>query len=74
MTSLDPAMRAQQLDAARANLAIAEGLGAGFLRVFGGPIPAGQDRERTLDAIAAGLGQIADLTAAHEIATLIEDA
>ena len=72
MTSLDPAVRAQQLDAARANLAIAQGLGAGFLRVFGGPIPAGQDRERTLDAIAAGLGQIADLTAARGIATLIE--
>jgi len=72
MTSLDPAVRAQQLTAARANLAIAEGLGARFLRVFGGPIPAEQDRERTLDAIAAGLGEVADLTAAHGIATLIE--
>lgn len=72
MTSLDPAVRAQQLEAARANLAIAEGLGARFLRVFGGPIPATQDRDRTLDAIATGLGEVADLTAASGVATLIE--
>ena len=51
--------------AARANLAIAEGARAKYLRVFGGPIPPDQDREKTLDAIASGLGEVADLTSAR---------
>lgn len=72
MVSLDPAMREQQMRAARANLDIALGLGARYLRVFGGPIPADQDRERTLDAIAEGLGRVAELTAAAGVQSLIE--
>lgn len=72
MNSLDPAVRAQQLDAAKANLDIATGLGARYFRVFGGPIPPGQDRERTLDAIAQGLGQVAGLTAAAGVTSLLE--
>ena len=51
-------MRAKQMDAARVNTEIAAGLGAKHLRVFGGPLPPDQDRERTLDAIASGLGEI----------------
>src|SRR5690606_19589755 len=35
MTSLEPDVRRQQLQAARANTAIAAGLGAPYLRVFG---------------------------------------
>ena len=38
------------MDAARTNLGIAEALGAKYLRLFGGPMPADQDRETTLDA------------------------
>lgn len=72
MVSLDPAIRQQQIESARANLAIAQALGADYLRVFGGPIPADQDRERTLDAIAAGLGEVADLTHAGGVQSLIE--
>jgi len=72
MVSLDPAVREQQMEAARANLAIAQGLGARYLRVFGGPIPAGQDRERTLDAIATGLGAVADMTAAEGVECILE--
>jgi sugar phosphate isomerase/epimerase len=72
MTSLDPKQRTKQLDAARANLAIAEALGAQYLRVFGGPIPPRQDRTRTLDAIAEGLGGIAELTVARGVTTLLE--
>ncbi len=72
MTSLDPAVRAQQMAAAEANLAIAEAMGAAYIRVFGGPIPAGQDREATLDAIATGLGQVAALTASRGVTTLLE--
>jgi len=72
MVSLDPAVRQQQLEAARANLAIAQALGADYLRLFGGPVPAEQERERTLDAIAQGLGEIADLTHAGGVHSLIE--
>lgn len=72
MVSLDPAVRQQQRDAARANLDIALALGADYLRVFGGPIPADQDRERTLDAIAEGLGEVADMTRASGVTSLIE--
>jgi sugar phosphate isomerase/epimerase len=72
MAALDPATRDQQMADARANLAIAEALGARYLRVFGGPLPPEQDRERTLDAIAAGLGAVADMTAEHGVTTLIE--
>ncbi|CAH1657755.1 MULTISPECIES: sugar phosphate isomerase/epimerase family protein [unclassified Chelatococcus] len=72
MVSLDPAVRQQQRTTAKANLDIALGLGARYLRVFGGPIPAEQDRERSLDAIAEGLGEIADLTYAAGVHSLIE--
>ena len=72
MVALDPAIRRQQLEAARVNLAIAEGLGARYLRLFGGPLPPEQDRERSLDAVAEGLGQIADLTYAAGVQSLIE--
>ena len=72
MVSLDPEVRRQQMDAARANLAIAQGLGADYLRVFGGPIPPGQEREQTLDAIAEGLTDVAELTHAGGVQSLIE--
>jgi sugar phosphate isomerase/epimerase len=72
MASLDTAVRRQQRESAKANLEIAEGLGASFLRVFGGPIPEGQDREASLDAISGGLGEIADLTAASGVTSLLE--
>jgi sugar phosphate isomerase/epimerase len=72
MVSLDPSVRATQMEAAKANLAIAEGLGADYLRVFGGPLPKEQDREKTLDAVAQGLGEVADMTAQSGVTTLIE--
>ncbi len=72
MNSLDPAQRGQQTAAARTNLAIAQGLGTPYLRVFGGPIPRDQDHERTLDAIATGLGAVADMTAAEGVECILE--
>lgn len=72
MSTLDPVLRAQQRDAARTNLEIARGLGAPFMRVFGGPLPPLQDRERTLDMIAAGLGEIADMTLERGVTTILE--
>lgn len=72
MASLDEAVRDQQRASAKVNLDIAEALGAPYLRVFGGPLPPEQDREKTLDAIASGLGEIADMTVARGVTTLIE--
>lgn len=72
MNSLDPAVRAKQLEAARINTDIAVGLGAPMLRVFGGPIPAGQDRIKTIDGIAKGLGEVAELTARSGIESVLE--
>jgi len=72
MNSLDVATREKNMTAARNNLAIAEALGARYLRLFGGPIPPEQDREKTLDAIAAGLGRIADMTMPSGVQSLIE--
>jgi len=72
MVSLDKSARSQQVDAARTNLGIAEALGAKYLRLFGGPLPPDQDRETTLDAVAAGLGEIAEMTLARGVTSLIE--
>ncbi len=72
MNSLNDEARDKARDLARANIAIAEGLGAKYLRVFGGPLPPDQDREKTLDAIAKGLGEVADMTAEHGVESLIE--
>lgn len=72
MNSLDPAKRAEAMELARANLAIAEGLGAPFIRVFGGPLPEDQDRDQTLDAIVEGLSEVAELTRASGVTSLIE--
>jgi sugar phosphate isomerase/epimerase len=72
MNSLDPAIRAQQVQAARTGAAIAKGLGAPLLRVFGGPLPPLQDREATLDAIATGLGEVAELTAREGVESVLE--
>lgn len=72
MVSLDPAMHAAQMETARRHANIAAALGAPFIRVFGGPLPPDQDRERTLDAIAKGLSEVAQMTEALGVTTLIE--
>jgi sugar phosphate isomerase/epimerase len=72
MVSLDAEVRERQLESARVNTAIAAGLGAKYLRVFGGPLPAEQDRERTLDAVAAGLGEIGEASAQSGVTSLLE--
>lgn len=72
MVSLDPAQRAAQREAARVQIGMAVALGAPYLRLFGGPVPAGQDREETLDAIAAGLGEIAEESARAGVTSLLE--
>lgn len=70
--SLDENVREKERANARANVRIAAGLGAPFIRVFGGPIVPEQDRERTLDAIAHGLGTVADEAADEGVTALLE--
>ena len=72
MNSLDESERRKQLESSRVLCAIAEGLGARYLRVFGGPIPEDQDREATLNAIVLGLSKVADETSARGVTTLLE--
>jgi sugar phosphate isomerase/epimerase len=72
MTSLDEGERRRQLESSRAHCAIAEGLGAPYLRVFGGPIPKDQDRDATLNAIVAGLTRVADETGRRGVTSLLE--
>lgn len=72
MLSLDADVRVKQMDAARVNTEIAASLGARYLRLFGGPLPPDQDRERTLDSIASGLGAIGELSAKSGVTSLLE--
>ncbi len=72
MNSLDELERRRQLESSRIHCAIAEGLGARYLRVFGGPIPEHQDREATLTAIVKGLSRDADETSARGVTSLLE--
>lgn len=71
-TSADPAERAAQRDLARANCEIANGLGAKFIRVFGGPIPKGADPADHAGPIAEGLGTVAEDSWATGVQTLLE--
>lgn len=72
MASLDVDERREQLRTAQQYSAIAAGLGAPYLRVFGGPIPEGQDADASIDAIVAGLNRVAELSDAHGVQTLLE--
>jgi sugar phosphate isomerase/epimerase len=72
MCSLDEAVREEQRGRARRWAEVASALGAPYIRVFGGPIPEGQDTERSLDAIATGLSEIAEITDARGVRTLLE--
>jgi sugar phosphate isomerase/epimerase len=72
MNSLDPATRAQNLELAKRNLDIALALGAAHLRVFGGAIPENQTEDETREAIAAGLSEVAELTWAAGVESLLE--
>jgi len=71
-TSTDPNERATQLELARTSCEIANGLGAQYLRVFGGPIPKGADPSDHAGPIAEGLGLVADDTWAQGVQTLLE--
>lgn len=71
-TSTDPTERATQLELARTNCEIANGLGAQYIRVFGGPIPRGAEAADHAGPIAEGLGLVAEDTWANGVQTLLE--
>ena len=71
-SALDEATREQHRAMARSFVKIAVGLGSPCLRVFAGPIPAGQDPERTTDAIAAGLALVANEAAESGVTVVLE--
>jgi sugar phosphate isomerase/epimerase len=72
MNSVDESVRAQNRELAKRNLEIATALGAPYIRVFGGEIPEGQTEQQTREAIAAGLSEVAELTAAAGVQSLLE--
>lgn len=72
MNSLDDAERRKQRASSQANSTIAAGLGARYLRVYGGPTPEHQDPHATLDGIVNGLSQVADDAHAHGVMALLE--
>lgn len=72
LISLDAGERRQQFESARTYVGIAEGLGAKYIRVFGGPIPEDQDRNETLDAIARGLRRVSEEASARGVQSLLE--
>lgn len=71
----DPQLRAQQVRIGGEYLALAESLGAGFIRVFGDvlpPVKEPQRRRQTLQGVADGLKALGDLAARRGLQVLIE--
>ena len=72
MNAKDPEVRKKNVLLARQNIAIAKGLGATMIRVFGGPLLPEQSEEESLNLIAKGLGEIASMSIQDGILTLLE--
>jgi len=70
--SLDRDVAAQQIEVARANIALAEALGAAFVRVFGGAAPELTGGDAELDVIAQDLDLVARESRDRGVTTLIE--
>ena len=54
------------------NVDIAVGLGARYIRVFGGPLPENQDREETFKRIREGLAYAAQVGESREVQVLLK--
>lgn len=71
----DPQLRAEQVRIGGEYLALAQSLGAGFIRVFGDVLPPASEPERlrqTLRGIADGLKSLGDLAGPRGLQVLIE--
>lgn len=75
-TSLSDEEQRTRMELAEQSCRIAVDLGAPFLRVFGGTLPADltgtEDRRRHLAEVARALNSVAELTADHGVTTLVE--
>jgi sugar phosphate isomerase/epimerase len=71
-SSADAAERTTQREVAKINCEIANGLGAPYIRVFGGSLPTGTDFETGVRPIAEGLGEVAEASASAGVTTLLE--
>jgi sugar phosphate isomerase/epimerase len=70
--SADPGERTAQLELAKINCEIANGLGARYIRVFGGPLPKGADLADQLGGVADGLSAVAEESWTAGVETLLE--
>ena len=71
-TSLDPEEFKEQQEMTKLNVDIAVGLGARYIRVFGGPLPEDQDREETFKRIREGLAYAAQVGESRGVQVLLE--
>ncbi len=71
-TSPDPKEREKQLDIARQYILIAKGLGSPYVRIFGGPYPADQDRAEVLGWIIEGFRAACDFGAREGVSIFLE--
>lgn len=71
-TALEPEEIKGQQELTKRNVDIAAGLGARYIRVFGGPLPEDQDREETLKRIREGLAYAARVGESKGVQVLLE--
>ncbi|MBT7303769.1 MAG: sugar phosphate isomerase/epimerase, partial [Victivallales bacterium] len=68
----DPATCQEHVDDTIGYIDLASDIGAPALRVFGGTIPAGIEREAAIKAVTAALKQVADHAAARDVKVCFE--
>lgn len=68
----DPATVEQECNNARAAIALAADLGSHRLRVFGGQLPDGVERDGAVRGVATALASIADFAAQHDVKVCLE--
>ncbi len=68
----DPATAAKWIDETRRSIALAAGVGASRLRVFGGAIPPGIAREAAIEQVAASLRSVVDEAQQHGVSICLE--
>jgi sugar phosphate isomerase/epimerase len=71
LSDSDPAQRQHNLDLGRASIDLAQDLGARYVRVFGGNIPAGEERDATIARVAENLHTLGAYAAAHGDVTVV---
>ncbi|HEU4609789.1 MAG TPA: sugar phosphate isomerase/epimerase family protein [Chitinophagaceae bacterium] len=70
--NLDPKLKADNIQEAKRFVDLAHRLQCPYIRVFPNKLPPGQDREATLQTIAASLGEIASFARGSHVRILME--